>query len=417
MQQHSQRTGQQVPKKIGPFLFLGRCRPRAWSLPSSVVIVFRGTLTGHCRRSKKTALSFLSYTKNLALSSLQFSLTQSSSNRKLSFMFTFGFANTVYGFDPLVLLLIALLLDSYLGETKFPFKQFHHPVEIIGMLIGWFDRKLNRDNRSNVDRAFRGALVVFIIVILSAIVGWGASWLTQNHSLGWILELFFLTAMLAGRGLYDSVRAVGIGLEKSLEKGREAVSHIAGRSPKHLDEHGVARAAIESCAENFSDGLVAPVFWYVLFGLPGLLVYKAVNTMDSMIGHMTPKYRAFGMTAARLDDILNLIPARLSGLFLVLAATVTPKAHPLNALKIMLRDASKHRSMNAGWPEGAAAGALNLALAGPRHYHNTIVNDPWLGDGSARTGVKDIRNMLYLYVSGALINGAWVAALAVIRLN
>ena len=329
----------------------------------------------------------------------------------------FGFANTEYGFDPLILLLIALLLDGYLGETKFPFRLFRHPVEIIGALISWFDRKLNRENRSSVDRAFRGGLVVLIIVSLSVMIGWGISWLTQNHNLGWALELFFITAMLAGRGLYDSVRDVGIGLEKSLEKGREAVSHIVGRSPKHLDEHGVARAAIESCAENFSDGLVAPVFWYVLFGLPGLLAYKAVNTMDSMIGHMTPKYRAFGMTAARLDDVLNFIPARLSGLFLVLAATFTPKAHPIKALKVMLRDSSKHRSLNAGWPEGAVAGALDIALAGPRRYHKNIIDDPWLGDGTARTGVKDIKNMLYLYVTAALINGAWVAALAVIRLN
>ena len=332
-------------------------------------------------------------------------------------MFTFGFANTAHGFDPLVLLLFALLLDSFLGETKFPFRLCRHPVEMIGALVDWFDRKLNRENRSAVDRAFRGAMVVFIIVSLTATVGWGTSWLTQYQNFGWVLELFFLTAMLAGRGLYDSVRAVGIGLEESLEKGREAVSHIVGRAPKHLDEHGVARAAIESCAENFSDGLVAPVFWYVLFGLPGLLVYKAVNTMDSMIGHMTPKYQAFGMTAARLDDILNLIPARLSGLFLVLAATVTPKAHPIKALKIMLRDAAKHRSMNAGWPEGAVAGALDIALAGPRRYHKIITEDPWLGDGTARIGVKEIRNMLYLYVTAALINGAWVAALAVVRLS
>jgi adenosylcobinamide-phosphate synthase len=332
-------------------------------------------------------------------------------------MFFFGFANTEHGFDPLALLLVALLLDGYLGEAKLPLRLFRHPVEIIGALIDWFDRKLNRENRTAVDRAFRGALVVIIVAGLSGTVGWGSSWLTQHHDFGWVLELFILTAMLAGRGLYDSVRAVGIGLEESLEKGRQAVSHIVGRAPKHLDKHGVSRAAIESCAENFSDGLVAPVFWYVLFGLPGLMVYKAVNTMDSMIGHMTPKYQAFGMTAARVDDVLNLIPARLSGLFLVLAATFTPGAHPFKALKIMLRDSGKHRSMNAGWPEGAAAGALDIALAGPRRYQESITDDPWLGDGTARAGVKDIRRMLYLYVTAALINGAWVAALAIVRMS
>ena len=332
-------------------------------------------------------------------------------------MFSFGFANTEHGLDPLALLLIALLLDGYLGEAKLPLRLFRHPVEIIGALIDWFDRKLNRENRTAVDRAFRGALVVIIVAGLSGTVGWGSSWLTQHHDFGWVLELFILTAMLAGRGLYDSVRAVGIGLEESLEKGRQAVSQIVGRAPKHLDKHGVSRAAIESCAENFSDGLVAPVFWYVLFGLPGLMVYKAINTLDSMIGHMTPKYQAFGMTAARVDDVLNLIPARLSGLFLVLAATFTPGAHPFKALKIMLRDSGKHRSMNAGWPEGAAAGALDIALAGPRRYQESITDDPWLGDGTARAGVKDIRRMLYLYVTAALINGAWVAALSIFRMS
>lgn len=332
-------------------------------------------------------------------------------------MFTFGFVSSEHGFDPLTLLLIALLLDAYLGDARMPFRLFRHPVEIIGSLVDWFDRKLNRENRRSVDRAFRGALVVFVVAGVSGSVGWCASWLTQHHDFGWVPELFLLTALLAGRGLYDSVRAVGLGLERSLEDGRQAVSHIVGRAPQHLDEHGVARASIESCAENFSDGLIAPVFWYVLFGLPGLMVYKAVNTMDSMIGHMTPKYRAFGMTAARLDDVLNLIPARLAGLFLALAAVFTPGAHPLRALKVMLRDSSKHRSMNAGWPEGAAAGALDIALAGPRRYSREIIDDAWIGDGTARATVKDIRRMLYLYVAASLINGAWVAALAIIRLS
>jgi len=332
-------------------------------------------------------------------------------------MFTFGFAGGEHGFDPLALLLIALLLDAYLGDARMPFRLFRHPVEIIGAVIDWFERKLNRENRPAFDRAIRGALVVVIVGGGAGFVGWCAAWLTQNHDFGWLPELFLLTALLAGRGLYDRVRAVALGLEQGLEQGREAVSHIVGRAPQHLDKHGVARGAIESCAENFSDGLIAPVFWYVLFGLPGLLIYKAVNTMDSMIGHMTPKYRAFGMTAARLDDVLNLIPARLSGLFLALAAVFTPGAHPLKALKVMLRDSGKHRSMNAGWPEGAAAGALDIALAGPRRYSANVVDDAWIGDGTARATIKDIRRMLYLYVAASLINGAWVAALSIVRMS
>ena len=332
-------------------------------------------------------------------------------------MFTFGLPGSVHGFDPLVLLLIALIIEASVGGARLLFKFIPHPVVLIGRLIDWFDRKLNREDRSEMDRAMRGAVVVIAVVVLCATIGWCVAWLTQHHDFGWFLELFGITALLAGRSLYDSVHAVAIAMREGLEPARDEVSHIVGRDPRQLDEHGVARAAIESCAENFCDGVVAPVFWYVLFGFPGILVYKAVNTMDSMIGHMSPRYRAFGMAAARLDDILNLIPARLSGLFIALGAIFVPTASAKGAFKIMLRDAGKHRSMNAGWPEGAAAGALGLALAGPRRYSQRIVDDPWIGDGTARATNKDIHRMLYLFMVASLINGMWVAALAVIRLS
>jgi adenosylcobinamide-phosphate synthase len=159
------------------------------------------------------------------------------------------------------------------------------------------------------------------------------------------------------------------------------------------------------------------VFWYVLFGFPGLLVYKAVNTMDSMIGYRSPRYRAFGMTAARLDDVLNLIPARLAGLFFVFASAFVPTAKPMQALKVMLRDPRFHRSLNAGWPEGAMAGALGLALAGPRQYASQTVNDPWIGDGKTYAGPKDISRALYLYFVACLINAMWVAAIAMLRFS
>ncbi len=332
-------------------------------------------------------------------------------------MFIFGLAGNTHGFDPLILLLIAMIVEAAIGDAALPFKWVPHPVVLIGRLVDWFDRKLNRENRPETDRALRGALVVCVVVALCAGIGWAVAWLTQNHDFGWIVELFGLTALLAGRGLYDRVRAVAMALRQGLEPARAEVSHIVGRDPRQLDEHGVARAAIESCAENFCDGVVAPVFWYVLFGFPGILIYKAVNTMDSMIGHMTPRYRAFGMTAARLDDVLNLIPARLSGLFIVLAAAFVPTASPGAAVRIMLRDAGKHKSVNAGWPEGAAAGALALALAGPRRYSAQIVNDPWIGDGTAKATNRDIHRMLYLFMVASLINGIWVAALAIIRLG
>ena len=333
-------------------------------------------------------------------------------------MFTFGLIGEGPGFDPLVLLLGALLIEAYVGEARLVFKVVRHPVAAIGDMIGALEKKLNREHRSQIDRAVRGAFLVLIIAGFLGAVGLGVAWLSQNHPFGWIVEGVLVVALVAQRGLYDRVRAVGRALRnEGLEPARTAVSHIVGRDPAHLDEHGVARAAIESCAENYCDGVVAPVFWYVLFGFPGLLVYKAVNTMDSMIGHTTPQYRAFGMAAARLDDILNLMPARLAGLFFIMAAVFVPTARPGKALKVMLRDAGKHRSPNAGWTEAAVAGALDLALAGPRHYARNTVNDPWVGDGRARATARDIRRTLYLYFVACLINGAWVTAIAVIRFS
>ena len=182
-----------------------------------------------------------------------------------------------------------------------------------------------------------------------------------------------------------------------------------------LDAYGVARAAIESLAENFGDGVVAPVFWYLLLGLPGLFAYKMVNTLDSMIGHKTPHYLRFGSAAARFDDLVNLLPARISGLLIAAAALFAEKGRPGRALAIMLRDARKHRSPNAGWPEAAMAGALGLALAGPRHYPEGAVVDPWVGDGTARAATSDIARALGLYkfaclIEGSLVLGAWLAA-------
>ncbi len=332
-------------------------------------------------------------------------------------MLNFGLEGSDGVLDPLVILLIAMILDAAIGEAGGLFRRVPHPVQVIGNLIGVLDNRLNRETRSRADRTARGFLVVVLVCGLSAIVGWAVAWLTRNHDFGWIVELTLTFALLAQRSLYDHVRAVAGALaDGGIEAGREAVSHIVGRDVRQLDGHGVARAAIESCAENFSDGVVAPVFWYLLFGFPGLLIYKAVNTMDSMIGYTNPRYRAFGMAAARLDDALNFIPARLAGLFLVSAAIPAPNANPAAALKAMIRDAGKHRSPNAGWPEGAMAGALGLALAGPRRYAETVVDGSWIGDGRARATEKDIDRALYMYRVACLINGLMVAALAAIRL-
>jgi adenosylcobinamide-phosphate synthase len=315
-----------------------------------------------------------------------------------------------HGAETLGLLLLALFLDAVFGEMPLLFRLIPHPVALIGRAIASADRRLNRIERSERSRLFRGGLVTVVFVAVAATVGAAIHWVAVLMPFGWFLELFVMTALVAQRSLYDHVAAVAKALrEEGLAGGRRAVAHIVGRDPDALDDHGVCRAAIESLAENFSDGVAAPVFWTVLFGLPGLLAYKTINTLDSMIGHKTPRYLYFGRVAARLDDAANWIPARLSGLIFVLAAAIAPGARPAAALRTIRADASKHKSPNAGWPEAAVAGALDLALAGPRRYPEMIVNDPWIGGGRARATVADIAAALRLYIVACLIDAALVA--------
>ena len=320
------------------------------------------------------------------------------------------------GPDPLILLMLALLLDGCVGDPPGLYRVVPHPVALMGRAIGALERRLNRESRSEATRRMRGALVVFLLAGSSAAVGWAVVRAADAVPFGWLAELVLVTSLLAQRSLYRHVGAVARGLDEGgLEQGRRAVAHIVGRDPDTLDEHGVARGAIESCAENLADGVIGPVFWYVLLGLPGLLAYKMVNTLDSVIGYRSPRYRAFGAVAARLDDALSFLPARLSGLLIALAAVFVPWANPLRAVRTMLRDARKHRSLNAGWPEAAMAGALGLALAGPRRYPERVVDDAWMGDGRARATPADIRRSLYVFAVACLIDVGLVAALAVAK--
>lgn len=321
-----------------------------------------------------------------------------------------------FPYHPLLLLLAALALEPLLGEARGPFSRIPHPVRPIGWLVAALEHKLNREERSPTDRRARGILVVVLVVGLAAAIGAGIEALARAVPFGWVLELAMIVALLAQRSLFQHVRRVGMALAAGgLEAGREAVSHIVGRDVRQLDNHGVARAAIESCAENFSDAVVAPVFWYVLFGLPGMLAYKAVNTLDSMIGHRSPRYRAFGWAAARLDDAMNLLPARLSGLFLGAAALAVPGTRPLRGLTIMWQHSGRHRSPNAGWPEAAMAGALGLSLAGPRRYPGEVVEAPWIGEGTARATPRDVMRALALFAVACGANALAVAGLAALR--
>jgi adenosylcobinamide-phosphate synthase len=320
--------------------------------------------------------------------------------------------------ETLLVLLLALAIDAAVGDMPALFRVVPHPVRLTGRLIEALENRLNRERRSEARRKVRGLVAVLVLGTLAAALGWVIAAVSRAYPYALILELFVVVVLVAQRGLFDHVRAVAMALrDEGLEAGKARVGRIVGRDLDHLDEHGVARAAIESCAENFSDAVVAPAFWYILLGLPGLMLYKAVNTMDSMIGHRSKRYRAFGMAAARFDDLLNLVPARLSGVIVSTAALFTPTANAARALEVMIRDARKHSSPNAGWPEGAMAGALGLALAGPRRYGEVVADDPWIGDGRARATHRDINRALYLFVVACLVNAGAVALLAVLRLS
>jgi adenosylcobinamide-phosphate synthase len=223
------------------------------------------------------------------------------------------------------------------------------------------------------------------------------------------------SVFIAQHSLYQHVDRVRSAFtEEDLAAAREAVSMIVGRDPEQLDEAGVCRAAIESCAENFSDGVVAPVFWLALLGLPGLIAYKAINTADSMIGHRGERFEAFGWAAARLDDLVNLVPARLAGLLLAIVAPVAGGSIA-TSLKVMRRDAPIHRSPNAGWPESAMAAALGLALAGPRRYAEGMVDDPFINAAARKdANPDDIGRALDLYFAACVLEGAGYAALALV---
>lgn len=297
-----------------------------------------------------------------------------------------------------VVLLAAILLDWVVGGMTWIYKVIPHPVAMIGAIIGRLDRKLNREGRSEGARKIRGALTSLFVISLAIGIGYAVQRGLERLPHGWLAEVVIVAVLLAQRSLFDHVGAVAKGLKQNgLKGGREAIRHIVSRDPMSLDDHGVARSAIESLSENFSDGVVAPAFWYLIAGLPGILGYKAINTLDSMIGYKTDRHRAFGMVAARIDDAANWIPARISGFIMVVAAVFSPGASPAKAFRVMIRDARKHKSPNAGWPEAAMAGALDFAIGGPRKYPGGITVGTWIGDGRARLGHQDIRRAQMLF--------------------
>lgn len=316
--------------------------------------------------------------------------------------------------------LIALLIDAACGYPQWIFDRIGHPVSWIGRLIAWCEERWNRTGLSFARRRFSGlaSLLLFLAVVGALSIGFEIA--TEALLPAPLTVLLLGTAassLIAQRSLYEHVTAVARALEDgSLSAGRRAVGMIVGRDTAVLDEAAVSRAAIESLAENYSDGVVAPLFWMLVGGLPGAALYKAVNTADSMIGHKSERYLAFGWAAARLDDLVNLPASRLAALLLTAAAALSPGLDARAAMHSVLRDARRHRSPNAGWPEAAMAGALDVRLAGPRSYGGKIVDDVWIGTGNANISAADIRRALRLYRLACLVQGGVVGLLALVTL-
>ena len=274
------------------------------------------------------------------------------------------------------LLIPALILDAALGEPKLIWDRYPHPAVLMGRLVGWSDDRFNVGS----NKRLKGVAVMVALGLAALVLGWLIHLLPDFG----IIEIVLAAILLAQRSLAQHVGAVATGLRSSLQDGQRAVAMIVGRDTAVLDRAGVARSAIESAAENLSDGVIAPAFWFLIGGLPGLMLYKITNTADSMIGHMTPRHQEFGWAAARFDDLLNLVPARLTALLIALTNGWT------NPTPI-LRDAPLHRSPNAGWPEAAVACVQGISLSGPRSYHGEMVEYPWVyPEGRRDLGPEDI---------------------------
>jgi adenosylcobinamide-phosphate synthase len=315
----------------------------------------------------------------------------------------------------LFIVIAALAFDALIGDPEWLWSRLGHPVSLIGAFIDTLDHTFNKEDQSPQQRRSAGIASTTALVVVAAAVGALIQTIAMQLPGGNIIIALIASVFIAQRSLYRHVGEVRAAFARGgLTEARDAVAMIVGRDPQNLDEAGVCRAAIESCAENFSDGVVAPVFWLALLGLPGLIAYKAINTADSMIGHRTERYGSFGWASARLDDLVNLIPARLSALLLAAAAPIAGGSIG-KSFTVVRRDASKHRSPNAGWPESAVAGALGLALAGPRRYAGHVVDDPFLNAEANQNAVPDdIGRALDLYTGACVIEAAVYAALALV---
>ena len=294
------------------------------------------------------------------------------------------------------ILLAALLLDACIGDPKKIYRHIPHPVTLMAAVLSFFEKKMNRGS----GRKIKGTICIFLYLsFLTA-----AAFFIEDYASSFLM-IILVSLFLASRSLIDHVLAVrGDHMRSELAK-------IVGRDVTKLDSHGMRRAAIESLAENFSDGIIAPCFWYLIAGFPGIICYKAINTADSMIGYKNSRFLKFGWAAARIDDLANYIPARLSVLLIALAAACYPKAHGGKALQMAFKYAALHKSPNAGCPEAAVAGAVSLCLGGPRYYEAQQINGAWLGEGRKNAEESDLLIAVHIIIIaliwGCLMLGAF----------
>jgi adenosylcobinamide-phosphate synthase len=315
--------------------------------------------------------------------------------------------------DRVLILIAACGIEAVLAYPAIVFGAIGHPVSWIGAAISALESRLNRPDSSSATRRATGIMTVLLLVAVALGVGLALEMAVRAVPVvGFVLAVLIVAALIAAGSLDQHVRAVAAALRKDgLEGGRQSIAKIVGRDPDALDAAAICRAAIESLAENASDGVTAPAFWYLVGGLPGMIAYKAINTADSMIGHMSERYRAFGWAAAKLDDLVNWPASRLTGLMFIAAAAVVPGASASAAWQTFWRDAKLHRSPNAGWPEAAMAGALGLRLAGPRVYDGVMVDDHWMGNGRADATPEHIDRALTIYRAAFAVPLAIVGAI------
>ncbi|MGQ7848243.1 adenosylcobinamide-phosphate synthase CbiB [Granulosicoccus sp. 3-233] len=304
-----------------------------------------------------------------------------------------------------MLMLAALLLELLLGWPRWLFARVRHPVVWLGALISLLEQRFNKPSASDRQRYIAGALGSLLLIGLSAAVAGLLVRLLPDNPFGFLLEAMLASSLLAARSLYQHVAAVLAPLRcQDVPAARQAVSMIVGRDTRELEESGICSAALESLAENASDGVIAPLFWGVLLGLPGMAAYKAINTLDSMIGHRSEQYKDYGRFAARLDDVANFLPARVCAALFWLAAAGRI------SFAAVARQADHHRSPNAGWPESAMAFALDVRLSGPRVYQHTISDEPWLNPTGAAPGVSALQQGLRLYATAVMLSAALLLA-------